>query len=305
MLINAQGNPIFSHSPSGLQCAISPIRAMDTEHRWIHPAQHEVPHAPHGHPSSAERMPQTIQSCAAAGQMNMVEPNQLLPPDEVDVFFHHLDGSGNAANWSYSPSARAYRPSVCHGPTAFQDPQNQNGPQGSCSRVFLPTARVSSGQVCRPHFHTPIQWIESKPHGCPTANPASVWCPTFQPTHRSNPMPVPGSIPPSSSSGSHSSQHLFSFPPTPPKESTPEMGANNSDIFSYGDDKTRMRPGMPFGTPRPDVAAFAGYPSQVLPHYVGSELNMSSFGPLPGLPGIMANRNFHARTRTKSRSNSG
>ena len=292
------------------------METVNPDHgRWIHPSVGQQHDGPHGI-TTADRMQPTVSSCAANG-MNLVEPNQLLPPDEVDVFFHHLDASGNAANWSYAAGRGAYRPSMCqmaaHGPTAFQDPQSQSGPQGSCSRVFLPTARVPPGPVCRPHFHTPIQWIESKPapglmsHGCSTTNPASVWCPSFPQSHR--PSPVPVSMPPSAGSGSmslsHSSAHLFSFPPTPPKDNSVESGAIAGDIFSYGsDDKARLKAGMPLVSPRPDATAFTGCASQGLPHYVGSELNMSSFGPVPGLPGLMGNRNF-TRTRTKSRSNSG
>ncbi|XP_074619183.1 GATA-binding factor 2-like isoform X4 [Acropora palmata] len=218
------------------------MEAVGPEHKWIHPIssqQHESPH-------SSERV-QSTASNIAGNNMNLVETNQLLPPDEVDVFFHHLDSSGNATNWPYAPGGRGYRPPMCqmaaHGATAFQDPQGQSGPQGSCSRVFLPTARVPPGQVCRPHFHTPIQWIESKPapslmsHGCSTPNPASVWCPSFQQGHR--PSPVPVSMPPSAVSGSmalsHGSAHLFPFPPTPPKENSGENGMMGSDIFSYAD----------------------------------------------------------------------
>lgn len=285
---------------------------MNSEHRWIHPvaSQHEGV-------QSSERIQSG--SCSAPG-MGIMEPTQLLPPDEVDVFFHHLDGSGNAGNaWSY-PGARGYRPSMCqmtpHGPTAFQDPQNQGAQPGSCSRVFLPTAaRVQTGQVCRPHFHPPLQWIESKPTpgypGCATTNPPSVWCPTFQQGHRPSPVSVPASATSSGAGGVHSSPHLFSFPPTPPKENTPEGNSAVSDgFFSYGsNDEKRFKSGIGMQFPtRPDLRiadpALAGYPSQAIQHYVGSEINMSSFGPLPGLPGIMANRNF-TRTRTKSRSNSG
>lgn len=273
------------------------METVNSEHRWIsHPivnSQHENPHGS----TNSERGQQP--------NINIVEPTQLLPPDEVDVFFHHLDGSGNAANWPYASGTRTYRPSMCHqmaahGATAFQDPQNQASPQGSCSRVFLPTARVPSSQVCRPHFHTPIQWIESKPAPlhCSTPNPASVWCPPFQQSHRPSPMSASGS---SSASGTHSSSHLFSFPPTPPKETSLEGGTLTTDFFSYGSDDKRLK-GLQYGTPlRADVPPFAGYP-QALPQYFGSDLNMPSFG--PGLAGLMANRNL-TRTRTKSRSNSG
>lgn len=218
------------------------MEAVNPEHRWIHPSVSQQHEGAHGN----DRMQASVSNCAA-NNMNLVETPGLLPPDEVDVFFHHLDSSGNAPNWSYTPGGRAYRPSMCqmaaHGATAFQDPQSQSG-QGSCSRVFLPTARVPPGQVCRPHFHTPIQWIESKPapglmsHGCSTATPPSVWCPSFQQGHR--PSPVPVSMPPSAVSGSmslsHSSAHLFPFPPTPPKDiNSGESGMMAGDIFSYAD----------------------------------------------------------------------
>ncbi|XP_032223185.1 GATA-binding factor 2 isoform X6 [Nematostella vectensis] len=279
------------------------METVNSEHRWIHPisGQHDSPHGA----SSSDRMQPT--NCSG-GSVNIVEPTQLLPPDEVDVFFHHLDGSGNSGNWSYAAGPRAYRPSMCqmaaHGPTAFQDPQSQASPPGSCSRVFLPTARVPGSPVCRPHFHTPIQWIESKPAPglhCSTPSAASVWCPPFQQSHRGNPMAASGV---SSASGvSHSSSHLFSFPPTPPKETFGSMdgGPLSSDFFSYGGDDKRLK-GMQYtGTPlRADVPPFAGYPP-ALPQYFASDLNMPSFG--PGMPGIMANRNL-TRTRTKSRSNS-
>lgn len=78
-----------------------------------------------------------------------------------------------------------------------------------------------------------------------------------------------------------------------------------SDIFSYGsEEKARLKVGMPLVSQRSDASALAGYSPQALPHFVGSGLNMPSFGPLPGLPGLLANRNF-PRTRTKIRSNSG
>ncbi|XP_001641743.2 GATA-binding factor 1-A isoform X7 [Nematostella vectensis] len=233
------GIPTDALRRTGLQCF--PVISMETvnsEHRWIHPisGQHDSPHGA----SSSDRMQPT--NCSG-GSVNIVEPTQLLPPDEVDVFFHHLDGSGNSGNWSYAAGPRAYRPSMCqmaaHGPTAFQDPQSQASPPGSCSRVFLPTARVPGSPVCRPHFHTPIQWIESKPAPglhCSTPSAASVWCPPFQQSHRGNPMAASGV---SSASGvSHSSSHLFSFPPTPPKETFGSMdgGPLSSDFFSYGAD---------------------------------------------------------------------
>ncbi|XP_044753144.1 GATA-binding factor C isoform X2 [Coccinella septempunctata] len=74
-------------------------------------------------------------------------------------------------------------------------------------------SRMSSGQMCRPHFHTPLHpWLsDSKPlaHSGP-------W------------VPFGGGDPDKSQSPSSApSQHhnLFAFPPTPPKDSTPDSVA--------------------------------------------------------------------------------
>lgn len=200
-----------------------------------------------------------------SSNLNLIEPSQLLPPDEVDVFFHHLDSSGNATNsWPYPPGARAhpYRPTMCqmtaHGPTAFPDPQSQVPTQpGSCSRVFLPTARVPSSQVCRPHhFHTPIQWIESKSasnYGCSVATPPSVWCPPFPQSHRSS---VSVSSPVQVSQGSSSLGHpIFAFPPTPPKDLIQDNPVKTIlDPYGYPDEKSLLKAGMQFSGSRPDSA---------------------------------------------------
>ena len=95
----------------------------------------------------------------------------------------------------------------------------------------------SAGQVCRPHFHSPLHpWslAESKPM-VPHAH--SGWINPFgKPLNHASPAPAGlssvyhGS---GTGSGSHSgsagistgssTSHLFSFPPTPPKDSTPDM----------------------------------------------------------------------------------
>lgn len=221
--------------------------------------------------NSHYKMQQTLPgSCSSivptpSSNLNLIEPSQLLPPDEVDVFFHHLDSSGNATNsWPYPPGARAhpYRPTMCqmtaHGPTAFPDPQSQVPTQpGSCSRVFLPTARVPSNQVCRPHhFHTPIQWIESKSasnYGCSVATPPSVWCPPFPQTHRSS---VAVSSPAQVSQGSSSLGHpIFAFPPTPPKDLIQDSSVKSIlEPYGYADEKSLIKAGMQFSGSRPDSA---------------------------------------------------
>lgn len=67
--------------------------------RWMaHPAVLNTQHPDSHHPGLAH---------------NYMEPAQLLPPDEVDVFFNHLDSQGNPyytnsaharARVSYSPA---------------------------------------------------------------------------------------------------------------------------------------------------------------------------------------------------------
>lgn len=92
--------------------------------------------------------------------------------------------------------------------------------------------RMSSGQVCRPHFHTPIHpWLtaaESKPLTAAHSNP---WVPFGSDPDKSQ---SPSSQP------SQPTHNLFSFPPTPPKDSTPDSvvvptsnpGASSSEYQS-------------------------------------------------------------------------
>lgn len=70
-----------------------------------------------------------------------------------------------------------------------------------------------SGQVCRPHFHTPLHpWLESK------ALSGGAWGSGFQ-------QDVAPSDKPLSPAQHHHPHPLFSFPPTPPKDSTPDSVA--------------------------------------------------------------------------------
>ncbi|XP_076339429.1 endothelial transcription factor GATA-2-like isoform X3 [Tachypleus tridentatus] len=159
----------------------------------------------------------------------------LLAPDDVDVFFHSLDSNGNPVNpASYYASPAAAR--AVHG---------YRGPH----------ARVSGGQVCRPHFHAPLHpWItETAKPMVPHPAHGSAWCSPFstKPPHHPSPSgaplgmhPATHPVPSSSSLPSHSSPHLFSFPPTPPKDATPDnvTGASSGSMdfssgFGTSDDK--------------------------------------------------------------------
>ncbi|CAH2107097.1 unnamed protein product [Euphydryas editha] len=75
------------------------------------------------------------------------------------------------------------------------------------------TLSGGSGQVCRPHFHTPLHpWLDSKALG------SGAWGGGFQQDAAPADKPL--------SPAQHPHPHpLFSFPPTPPKDSTPDSVA--------------------------------------------------------------------------------
>ncbi|XP_055689682.1 GATA-binding factor C isoform X4 [Lutzomyia longipalpis] len=82
--------------------------------------------------------------------------------------------------------------------------------QSRSSTSRMPSSHTSP-QVCRPHFHAPIPWL-SEPK---LSTPGSPW---------GNPFACPQDPQDKVSQvQSHQTgQHLFSFPPTPPKDSTPD-----------------------------------------------------------------------------------
>uniref|UniRef100_T1J848 GATA-type domain-containing protein n=1 Tax=Strigamia maritima TaxID=126957 RepID=T1J848_STRMM len=99
---------------------------------------------------------------------------------------------------------------------------------------------MGSSQVCRPHFHTPLHpWIgdTSKPV-VPHPAHGSAWCSPFssKASHHGSPT-APLSVHPANSMASgisHSSPHLFSFPPTPPKDATPDsVNASSATLMDY------------------------------------------------------------------------
>ncbi|XP_019627134.1 PREDICTED: GATA-binding factor 2-like isoform X2 [Branchiostoma belcheri] len=173
--------------------------------RWMHPMQ---THDAHG--SAAERM--------HAAHAGFVEPSQLLPPEDIDVFFHHLDAQGNPVNQAGYYASSAARAAAVYRP---------------------PHAPVAGSQVCRPHFHTPtaMQWIESTKKVTlmhPGHSGHTAWCtnPFTKSVHHpsaSGPITVhPASSLASTASSAHTSPSIFNFPPTPPKENTPDNVTSSS-----------------------------------------------------------------------------
>ncbi|XP_035677946.1 endothelial transcription factor GATA-2-like [Branchiostoma floridae] len=88
--------------------------------RWMHPMQ---THDAHG---TAERM--------HAAHAGFVEPSQLLPPEDIDVFFHHLDAQGNPVNQAGYYASSAARAAAVHG---YRPPHGKNNNHLSYSQFTV------------------------------------------------------------------------------------------------------------------------------------------------------------------------
>ncbi|XP_030763907.1 GATA-binding factor C-like [Sitophilus oryzae] len=92
--------------------------------------------------------------------------------------------------------------------------QSMHGPYGS---VASHASRMSSSQVCRPHFHPPLHPWLSEASAKPLAH-SGPWVPfgggAGDPDKSQSPNTAPGQP-----------HNIFSFPPTPPKDSTPDSVA--------------------------------------------------------------------------------
>ncbi|XP_060069179.1 transcription factor GATA-3-like isoform X1 [Ylistrum balloti] len=126
----------------------------------------------------------------------------LLPSEDIGDMFtpHFLDSNGghmNPAGYYPNPRAMGYRPSHVTG----------------------------GSQVCRPHFHNPLHsWLTDSKSMVPHA--AHQWMSPFAGKSLSHPNPAaPLSVHPATSNASSS----FNFPPTPPKDGTPENVATSTE----------------------------------------------------------------------------
>uniref|UniRef100_A0A1A8CYW0 GATA-binding protein 3 n=1 Tax=Nothobranchius kadleci TaxID=1051664 RepID=A0A1A8CYW0_NOTKA len=136
-----------------------------------------------------------------------MDPSQYPLPEDVDVMFN-IDGQGNY----YGNSVRAVQ--------RYPPP-----PPGS--------------QVCRPSLlHSSLPWLEGS-KGIATHHSSSPWnLSPFpkNPLHHGSPASLSVYPPASSTSLStgHSSPHLFTFPPTPPKDVSPDPGISTPGSSSSG-----------------------------------------------------------------------
>ncbi|KAK5599984.1 Trans-acting T-cell-specific transcription factor GATA-3 [Crenichthys baileyi] len=140
-----------------------------------------------------------------------MDPSQYPLAEDVDVLFN-IDGQGNHVSSYYGNSVRAVQ--------RYPPP-----PPGS--------------QVCRPSLlHSSLPWLEGS-KGIPTHHSSSPWnLSPFpkNPLHHGSPASLSVYPPASSTSLStgHSSPHLFTFPPTPPKDVSPDPGISTPGSSSSG-----------------------------------------------------------------------
>ncbi|KAL9694220.1 hypothetical protein quinque_013505 [Culex quinquefasciatus] len=103
----------------------------------------------------------------------------------------------------------------------------ENGAAAAAHRRYYPTgygthaSRMSphmTPQVCRPHFPSPLSWFNesTKPFAASGSWSSPFSCPQDPQESKQNQQMQ------ASSQAAAVGQHLFSFPPTPPKDSTPD-----------------------------------------------------------------------------------
>ncbi|XP_060691310.1 GATA-binding factor 2-like isoform X1 [Hemiscyllium ocellatum] len=254
---------------------------------------------------------------------NYMETSQLLPPDEVDVFFNHLDSQGSPVSpyYSNSPHARAT--------VSYRQAH----------------ARLAGGQVCRPHLlHSPgLSWLDSgkalvtahhhhhnsaawtvSPFSKGALHPGAPGGITVYPGSGTTPSLSQAAAAAAAAAAAHSSpHHLFSFPPTPPKDVSPDLGAHSSVSPSSSaaaaaagrqDDKgslkyhVSMAEGMKLECSRTSIpslgasAASTHHPLPTYPAYVHGAHDYS--GHLFHSSGLLAgaSSNFTPKSRSKTRS---
>ncbi|XP_034528982.1 transcription factor GATA-3 isoform X4 [Notolabrus celidotus] len=132
-----------------------------------------------------------------------MDPSQYPLADDVDVLFN-IDGQGNHVSPYYGNPVRAVQ--------RYPPPPH-------------------SSQVCRPSLlHGSLPWLEGSKGIAPhhSTSPWNLSPFPKNPLHHGSPASL--SVYPSASSSSsslstgHTSPHLFTFPPTPPKDVSPDPG---------------------------------------------------------------------------------
>ncbi|KAM6895455.1 transcription factor GATA-3 isoform 4-T4 [Xenentodon cancila] len=140
-----------------------------------------------------------------------MDPSQYPLAEDVDVLFN-IDGQGNHVSPYYGNSVRAVQ--------RYPPPPH-------------------SSQVCRPSLlHGSLPWLEGSKGIAPhhSSSPWNLSPFPKNPLHHGSPASLSVYPPASSTSLStgHSSPHLFTFPPTPPKDVSPDPGISTPGSSSSG-----------------------------------------------------------------------
>ena len=155
-----------------------------------------------------------------------------------------------------------------------------------------------SSQVCRPHFHTPLHsWITDAKSMVPHAHSGWPMSP-FSSKGLSHPNASNSSAQLSGASSIPTSSS-FNFPPTPPKDGTPE---NVSASTEYTPDSKPIKQQDPQDNQSSPYSHTTAHPMATYPSYVtpGSDYT----GSLGFHPGSMF-KSAIPRPRTKTRSSAG
>lgn len=195
--------------------------------------------------------------------------------------------------------------------------------------VFWVPARLTGNQVCRPHLiHSPgIPWLDPGKAALSAAHHHNAWAVS----HFSKPsLHTTGSgYPCSSSTGtapvssltpaSHSSPHLYSFPPTPPKDVSPDPGPT-SPTSTRMDEKESIKyqvslaDGMKMESCSPLRSGLASMNGQgpathhPIPTYPAYSLPPHEYGGSLFHPGSLlggSSSSFTPKCKSKARSSSG
>ncbi|XP_071504741.1 GATA-binding factor 2-like [Diadema antillarum] len=243
--------------------------AVDSSHYGSHAHHASLSGATPG--VTGERIPPAHGSSVAPLHLGDSSQFAMAHPDEVDVYYHHstgLDGNNvgsSAAHHaaSYYSGSAAARAAAMHG--------------------YRPShAGVASSQVCRPHFHTPtFQWLDSGKslHGVQSSG---AWCggPFGSSTPHTGPTSsytIPGSAPIAPGSHGHHSTvpsathqgnaaaaaHYFSFPPTPPKDNTPDNILTPVSLHTTADYGSELKNASSSTTSKPIQCNTSGNPSSL------------------------------------------
>ncbi|XP_058481590.1 transcription factor GATA-3 isoform X5 [Solea solea] len=220
-----------------------------------------------------------------------MDPSQYQLADDVDVLFN-IDGQGNHVSPYYGNSVRAVQ--------RYPPPPH-------------------SSQVCRPSLlHGSLPWLEGSkgigPHH--STSPWNLSPFPKNPLHHGSPAGLSVYPPASSSSSSslsagHSSPHLFTFPPTPPKDVSPDPGLSTPGGSGRQEDKECIKYQVSLAESmklesaahsRSVASSSAHHPIATYPPYV-PEYGPGLFPPSSLIGG--SSSSYGTKTRPKTRSCSG